>query len=156
MKPDDAGFHNNYALALARAKKFTEAEGELDKAAVIDPPGAGKYYFNLGAVLTNNNLPEPASNAFRKATEMDPNYAEAHYQYGVSLASKVTMTPDGKMVPPPGMREAFEKYIELAPNGPNAAGAKGMLEGMQAGVQTEYRNPNAPADKKKGATQKKK
>ena len=156
LKPDDAGFHNNYALALARAKKFTEAEAELDKAAVIDPTGAGKYYFNLGAVLTNNNLGEAASSAFKKATEKDPNYAEAHYQYGVSLAAKVTMTPDGKMVPPPGMREAFEKYIELSPNGPNADGAKGMLAGMQAGIQTDYRNPNAPAEKKKGATQKKK
>ena len=156
LKPDDAGYHNNFALALARAKKFPEAEAELDKAAAIDPTGAGKYYFNLGAVLTNNNQPEPASNAFKKATERDPNYAEAHYQYGVSLASKVTMTPDGKMVPPAGMREAFEKYIELSPTGPNAEGAKGMLQGMQTGVQTEYRNPNAPPDKKKGAAPKKK
>lgn len=148
INPNEAGTHNNYALALARGSKFAEAEGELDKAAVIDPAGAGKYYFNLGAVLTNNGKLEPASSAFKKATEKDPNYAEAYYQYGVSLASKVTMTPDGKMVPPEGMREAFEKYIALSPTGPNAAGAKAMLDGMQAGIQTEYKNPNAPASKK--------
>ena len=153
INPTDAGTHNNYALALARGGKFAEAEAELDKSAVIDPAGAGKYYFNLGAVLTNNGKLEPASSAFKKATEKDPNYAEAHYQYGVSLASKVTMTPDGKMVPPDGMREAFETYLKLAPTGPNAAGAKGMLDGMQAGIQTKYVNPDAP--KKGGGTKKK-
>ena len=148
INPNEAGTHNNYALALARGSKFAEAEGELDKAAVIDPAGAGKYYFNLGAVLTNNGKLEPASSAFKKATEKDPNYAEAYYQYGISLAAKATMTADGKMIPPPGMREAFEKYLEMAPNGPNVVGAKGMMDAMQAGVQTEYKNPNAPASKK--------
>ena len=58
------------------------------------------------------------------------------------------MTADGKMIPPSGMREAFEKYLEMAPNGPNVPGAKGMMDAMQAGVQTEYKNPNAPASKK--------
>ena len=31
LKPDDAGYHNNYALALARGKKFPEAQAELTK-----------------------------------------------------------------------------------------------------------------------------
>ena len=38
-------------LLLARAKKVPEAEEELKKAAALDPPNAGKYYYNLGAVL---------------------------------------------------------------------------------------------------------
>ena len=54
MKPDDAGVHNNYALALAQAKKFDEAQAELGKAAQLEPANAGKYYFNLGALLVNN------------------------------------------------------------------------------------------------------
>ena len=54
LKPDDAGYHNNYALALARGKKFPEAQAELTKAAQIDPTNAGRYYFNLGALLVNN------------------------------------------------------------------------------------------------------
>ena len=29
LKPDDAGYHNNYALALAQGKKFAEAKAEL-------------------------------------------------------------------------------------------------------------------------------
>jgi len=40
LKPDDAGYHNNYALALAKGGKFPEAQAELNKAAQMDPPNA--------------------------------------------------------------------------------------------------------------------
>ena len=62
LKPDDAGYHNNYALALARAKKFPEAQAELTKAAQMDPANAGRYYYNLGALLVN----KPAARAGRR------------------------------------------------------------------------------------------
>ncbi len=151
MKPDDPAYHNNYALALARAKKFEEAKAELTKAAEIDPPNGGKYFYNLGAVLTNIGQLDPAGEAFKKATEMDPNYADAQYQYGVYLMSKAQTTSDGKFIPPPGTREAFEKYLQLRPDGPFAESAKGMLATMQQTIQTEYSNPDAkkkPARKK--------
>jgi len=38
IKPDDAAYHNNYALVLAKAKKYDEAQSELTKAAQLDPP----------------------------------------------------------------------------------------------------------------------
>src|SRR5260370_32854927 len=53
LKADDAAYHNNYALALVKAKKIPDAQDELAKASPLDPPGAGKYYYNLGAVLVN-------------------------------------------------------------------------------------------------------
>jgi Tfp pilus assembly protein PilF len=37
IKPDDAAYHNNYALVLAKNKKFEEAQTELTKAAQLDP-----------------------------------------------------------------------------------------------------------------------
>jgi tetratricopeptide (TPR) repeat protein len=154
LKPDDAGMHNNHALALAKAKKYPEAQAELDKAAQLDPPNAGRYYYNLGAILTNVNQLEPASIAFKKAIEADPNYADAHYQYGLYLFSKATITPDGKTVPVAGTAESFQKYLELKPDGPFAEAAKGMLQAAGSAVQTEYKNPNAPAAKK-GTTKKK-
>lgn len=148
LKPDDAGYHNNYALALAKSKKFPEAQAELTKAAQIDPPNAGRYFYNLGAVLVNIGQLEPAGEAFKKAIEADPNYADAQYQYGVYLLSKATATPDGKFVPVAGTREAFQKYLQLKPDGAFADSAKGMLQSFEAAVQTEYKNPNAPAPKK--------
>ncbi|MGH9665083.1 MAG: tetratricopeptide repeat protein [Bryobacteraceae bacterium] len=152
LKPDDAAYHNNYALALAKMKKFDEAQAELTKAAQLDPPNAGKYYYNLGAVLVNTGQIEPAGQAFKKAIDADPNYADAQYQYGVYLISKATTTADGKIVPPPGTAEAFKKYLDLKPTGPNAEAAKGMLASIEGSVQTQYTNPDAkksPSKKKK-------
>jgi tetratricopeptide (TPR) repeat protein len=148
LKPDDAAYFNNYALALAKAKKFDEAQDALGKAASLDPPNAGRYYYNLGALLTNNGQAEAAGEAFKKAVEADPNYADAHYQYGVYLVSKAQITPEGKVTPPPGTAEAFQKYLELKPDGPFAESAKGMLASMSTAVDTKYSNPSAPPAKK--------
>ena len=149
MVPTEAAYHNNYGLALAKAKKFQEASAALEKAASIDPPGAGKYFYNLGAVLVNTGQLEEAGQAFKKAIEADPNYAPAQYQYGVYLVSKATTTPDGQIVPPEGTKEAFEKYLSLEPNGPFAESAKGMLQSLAGSVQTQYVNPEAEKKGKK-------
>ncbi len=154
LKNDDAGMHNNYALALAKVKKFDEARAELDKAAALDPTNGGRYYYNMGAILTNVSQLEAAGSAFKKAIEMDPNYADAHYQYGIYLVGKAQVAADGKITPVPGTEEAFQKYISLKPDGPFADSAKSMIESMGSKVETTFRNPNAPAPKK--GTQKKK
>lgn len=154
LKSDDAGMHNNYALALAKVKKFDEARAELDKAAALDPTNGGRYYYNMGAILTNVSQLEAAGDAFKKAIEMDPNYADAHYQYGIYLVGKAQVAADGKITPVPGTEEAFQKYLALKPDGPFADSAKSMIESMGSKVETTFRNPNAPAPKK--GTQKKK
>jgi Tfp pilus assembly protein PilF len=148
LKPDDAGYHNNYALALARAKKFPEAQGELTKAAALDPPNAGRYYYNLGALLVNAGQNEPAGEAFKSAIEKDPNYADAQYQYGVYLLSKATVGADGKVTPVPGTSDAFQKYLQLKPDGPFADSAKSMLASLGSTIDTSYKNPVTPTPKK--------
>jgi Tfp pilus assembly protein PilF len=149
LKPEDAATHNNYALALVQAKKIPEAQAELTKAAQLDPPNAGKYYYNLGAVLTNANQADAAVEAFQKAIAADPKYAEAYYQYGVSLVSKASYGADGKVTPVPGTVEALQKYLELAPTGQFAQAAKDMLTTLSASVDVSYKNPNAKEAPKK-------
>jgi cytochrome c-type biogenesis protein CcmH/NrfG len=148
LKPDDAGYHNNYALALARAKKFPEAQAELTKAATLDPPNAGRYYYNLGALLVNAGQNEPAGEAFKSAIEKDPNYADAQYQYGVYLLSKATVSADGKVTPVPGTADAFQKYLQLKPDGSFADSAKSMLASLGSTIDTSYKNPAAVPPKK--------
>jgi tetratricopeptide (TPR) repeat protein len=149
LKPSDPAVHNNYALALARSKKFPEASAELKLAAEYDPPGAGKYYYNLGALLVNAGQYDQAAETFKKAIELTPSYAEAHFQYAVCLSSKMTVTPDGKTVAPPEMKTELDKYLELAPDGQNADAAKAMLAALSGQVQTQYTNPNATPTPKK-------
>ena len=141
LKPDAPEYHNNFALALAKQKKFAEAQTELTKAAQLDPTQAGKYYYNLGAVLVNTGQSEPAGEAFKKAIEADPNYADAYLQYGITLMGKATVGTDGKMTPVPGTAEAFQKYLELAPNGNQADTAKAMLESIGSSVETKFAKP---------------
>jgi len=152
LKPDDAAYHNNYALALVKAKKVDQAQAELNKAAELDPASAGKYYYNLGAVLVNGGQNDAASEAFKKAIAADPNYADAHYQYAITQLAKATIDKDGKIQPPPGTIEELQKYLELKPDGPYAQSAKDMLTTLTGSVQTNYQNPNAP---KKSTTKKK-
>jgi tetratricopeptide (TPR) repeat protein len=156
IKPDDPNYHNNYALALAKGKKMDQAQAELTKAAQLDPPQAGKYYYNLGAVYINTQQSEGAEAAFKKAIELDPNYADAYYQLGLVLIGRATVGADQKMVAPAGTAEALQKYLSLKPDGPNAEGAKALLESMGATVQTTFERPGAKQPPAQKGNQKKK
>jgi tetratricopeptide (TPR) repeat protein len=146
----DAGLYNNYALALAKDKKIDEASANLAKAVQLDPPGAGKYYYNLGALLVNSGQNDTAAATFRKAIEADPNYADAHFQLGMSLAAKAGADPKtGAVLPVPGTIEELQKYLELKPDGVNAQSAKEMIAALGGSVSTSFQNPNAPKGKKK-------
>jgi tetratricopeptide (TPR) repeat protein len=154
IKVDDPNYHNNYALALAKGKKMDQAQAELTKAAQLDPPQAGKYYYNLGAVYVNTNQSQAAETAFKKAIELDPNYADAYYQLGLVLIGRATVGADQKMVAPAGTAEALQKYLAMRPDGANAEGAKALLESLGATVQTTFERPGA-AKGKQPANQKK-
>ncbi|HEY2842485.1 MAG TPA: tetratricopeptide repeat protein [Bryobacteraceae bacterium] len=147
IKVDDPNYHNNYALALAKGKKMDQAQAELTKAAQLDPPQAGKYYYNLGAVYVNTQQNDAAETAFKKAIELDPNYADAYFQEGLVLMNKVSLDKDGKMIAPPGTTEALQKYLSLKPDGSNADAAKAILEQLGSTVQTSFERPGAPKAK---------
>jgi tetratricopeptide (TPR) repeat protein len=147
LAPGNAGYHNNYALILVREKKLDEGQAELGKAATLDPASAGKYYYNLGAVLANTNQNDQAAEAFKKS--MATGYTEAYYQYGLTLVAKATTGPDGKTVAPDGTIQAFQKYLELAPTGPNAQPAKDMLAFLGSPIETNFQKPGQNNNKKK-------
>jgi tetratricopeptide (TPR) repeat protein len=147
-KPPDAtktlaSFYNNKGKAEAQMGKTEDAVKSYNQAAQLDPAGAGMYYFNLGAILTNANnkndaeMRKAAAEAFDKAIAADPNRADAYYWKGTNLIGAATLQGD-KMVAPPGTAEAFQKYLELQPTGPHAEEAKAMLQGLGATVETSY------------------
>jgi tetratricopeptide (TPR) repeat protein len=139
--PDDpkrlAGYYNNLGDAAAKDGKIDDAIKAYDQAAKVNPEMAAAYYFNEGAVLTNAGKVDEANAAFDKCIAADPTKAEAYYQKGVNLMGKATLQGD-KTIPAPGTIEAFQKYLELAPNGPNAQNAKDLMASLGATVQTSY------------------
>ena len=156
LNPADSAYLNNYGLALAKAKKYDEAKAQLQKAATLEPAKAGQFYYNLGAIYVNSGQTTPAEDMFKQAIESDANYADAHYQYGVCLIARATNSPDGKMIPVPGTKEAFEKYLELKPDGSNAEASKGMLAAIGATIETKFDNPDAKKNQQKKTAPKKK
>lgn len=140
LKPE-AAYHNNLGLALIKAGQGDEGKAELKTAAELDPANGGKYYFNLGAVMVNGGNMQGAIDAFRSATEAQPDYADAYYQLGTALVGTATMNEDGSIVPAPGTVESYQKYLELLPTGVNAASAKAMVQSLSGTLETSFENP---------------
>ncbi len=149
LKPEDAAYRNNFALALVRAKRVSDAQAELEKAAQLDGVNAGKYYYNLGAVLMNAGQLDAAGDAFMKAISSTPNYAPAWFQYGLYLLGKASLAPDGTIQSADGTKNAFDTYLKLDPGGANAEQARLILASLGQTVATSYTNPDAPRRSRK-------
>jgi tetratricopeptide (TPR) repeat protein len=137
IKPQGA-YYNNLADAYAHSGDVDGAVKAYNEAATLDPPGAAGYQFNIGAVYTNAGRVDEAIKAFQASIAADPTKAESYYQLGVSLVGKAAPDKSGKVVPVAGTEEALQKYLELAPNGPNAEGAKGLLTYIGSTVETTF------------------
>jgi tetratricopeptide (TPR) repeat protein len=146
IKPDDAGLYNQLGNVYGAENKIPEATEALTKAAQLDPQMAAKAYYNLGANLVNTGKSDEAATFFQKAIAADPNYADAHYQLGICLMAKAQVDASGKITPPEGTTDQFQKYLELKPDGPYAQSSKDMLTQLGGKVDTTYK---APSTKKK-------
>ena len=149
LKPDDAALYNQLGNVYGAAGKIPEATEALTKAAQLDPAMAAKAYYNLGANLVNTGKTDEAADFFKKAIDADPNYADAHYQYGITLMAKAQVDASGKITPPEGTAEQFQKYLELKPDGPFAQSSKDMLTQLGAKLDTTYKAPGSEKGKKK-------
>jgi len=138
-----AAYYNNLADAYYKAKKVDDAVKTYEMAAQVDPSSVAQSYFNIGAVLTNSGRPDEANAAFDKVIAADPTKAEAYYQKGLNLLGKATLQGD-KTIAPPGTSEAFQKYLELSPTGPNAQSAKDLLASLGASVETSFGTKKKP------------
>jgi len=138
-----AGFYINMADAYAKSGKIDDAVKSYETAAKADPTSAAGAYFNIGAVYTNAGRVDDANAAFDKCIATDPTKAEAYYQKGVNLMGKETIQ-GGKAVPAPGTIEAFQKYLEIAPDGPNAQNAKDMISSFGVAVETGFGKKKPP------------
>jgi len=141
-----SGFYINMADAYAKSGKIDDAVKAYEAAAKADPAQAGAVYFNIGAVYTNAGRVDDANAAFDKCIAADPTRAEAYYQKGVNLLGKATLQGN-KTIAPPGTAEAFQKYLEIAPTGPNAQSAKDLLSSIGSSVETSFGAKKKPAKK---------
>ena len=157
--PEIGALHNNLGQALAKSGDAAGALKEFKAAAQASPTTAAQFYFNAGATLVNMSLKETdqqkraddlngASEMLDKAIAVKPDYADAYFLKGQNLVSQAKTDASGKITVPPGTVEAFNKYLELAPDGPHAAEAKGNIEFLGGKVETKFSSKPKPATKK--------
>ncbi len=133
-----ATVYNELGNAQGKSGQATDAVASFDKAASIQPQNAGMFYANAAAVLFNAHQDAPALDEANKAISADPNRPAPYYIKGQELLQKATVDKAGKIVPPPGCVDAYNKYLELAPDGAQAAGVKETLTALGEKVQTHY------------------
>jgi Flp pilus assembly protein TadD len=78
--------------------------------------------FNTGVTFWNQGKGAEAQTYFERAIKADPKMAEAHYLLALALLNQ------GKMQE---AKAPLTEYLKLAPTGPNAASAKGILANIK-------------------------
>ncbi|HEX3661931.1 MAG TPA: carboxypeptidase regulatory-like domain-containing protein [Acidobacteriaceae bacterium] len=122
---------NALGEAYADANKIPESQAAYDAAAKAYPQDAGMYYQNETIVMSRTGQADAVVAAADKAIAADPTRPIPYYLKGQALIGKATMDPKTqKIVAPPGCEEAYEKYLQLAPNGQFANDAKQVLAEM--------------------------
>jgi Flp pilus assembly protein TadD len=102
------------------------SEAAYRKVVELDPSNAYQTFFNIGVLTENKDVLTDADNrraveAFRKAVEIKPDYAEAWRR--LAFASLRT----GDLA---GARKGLEQYIALSPDAPDSAQVKAMLSNL--------------------------
>jgi tetratricopeptide (TPR) repeat protein len=116
--PENAVYLQNLGIALGNSGDIDGAIEAITQAATLDPLSAGLGFFNLGIIFTNRAQMNEAIEAFNQSIEADDSNAQTYYQLGLAL---VGVTPGDAVAP-------FERFLELAPDDPNAVTAEGLLE----------------------------
>ena len=84
--------------------------------------GSAQDRYNQGVILWNAGKIAEAKAQFEASVKADPNYADANYWVGMANLNGGNM---------PEAHKYFENYLKLAPNGPMAAQAKGVLDSIK-------------------------
>jgi tetratricopeptide (TPR) repeat protein len=128
----------------ARQDKVADANAAYD-AAVKDDPSNGPLYLRNEAVIfyqDNDNAAEAA--AADEAIKIDPNQAVLYYIKGQGLVANATVDPKtNRIILPPDCTAAYQKYLELAPDGPYANEVAGILQQAGEKISSSYKAPKA-------------
>lgn len=129
LPPDARGTaYASLGEIYAHDGKVKEAQAAFDNAVGAFPTQAGEYRHNEAVVFYQTGHADEQLTAAEQAISVDPARAANYYFKAQALVTKATVDPKTqKMVLPPGCAEAFQKYLQLDPNGPNAADAKSIL-----------------------------
>lgn len=119
--------YTNRGNAFLRLRRTGDAIDSYKRAADVDPNPATAL-FNICATAYNMGDVVTSLSACRKASQVDPGHADTWFILGSLYLADSKVDSAGKMIAPPECRQALNKYLELAPDGPHANDVKQMLD----------------------------
>jgi tetratricopeptide (TPR) repeat protein len=131
LKPEVASYYNNLGNILGRTGKIDEARAAYTKSAELDPPNAALAWRNFGISLYQAGRMQEAVEPLKKSLEIDPKSAQTYYLLGACLVASADYKQVGdkmEVTLKPGTVEAYQKALDLDPNGPWGKQAKEGLE----------------------------
>jgi tetratricopeptide (TPR) repeat protein len=153
-KPDPAlegAAQSGMATVYLHQKKTADAATAMDAAAKAAPAQASLYYSNFAKLLYSLNStgtlsdPDAQNAAADKAiaatpATTTPAYALLFYLKAQALTQKASFdAKTQKIVLPPGTAEAYQKYLDLDPNGTFANDSRDVLASAGQKVDTKYK-----------------
>jgi len=136
----EAGASNALGEVLANEGKATEAQAAYDSAAKLNPASAAMYFTNEAIIMDRAGQVDGTVAAADKAIAADPTKPVPYYLKGKALINKATVDQKtGKIIAPPGCADAYQKYLELAPDGPFAPEVKSVLQEMGETIKSNYK-----------------
>ncbi len=111
--------------ALMDSSRFPEAVTAYNKALALDPRNVN-VRVDMGTCLKNSGKPQEAVEEYKKAIKINPNHVNAHRNMAVVLAFDLH-----------NKKEAiaeFEKYLQLAPNAPDAAEIRQQVQQLKSSL----------------------
>jgi tetratricopeptide (TPR) repeat protein len=137
---DQAAAWNGAGNTLAKEGKPADAAAAFENAVKAEPTSAGMFYGNEAAVLFNAGQTDAAAAAADKAIAADPTRPDPYFIKGQALIAKSSFdAKTQKIVPPPGCVDAYQKYLQLAPDGSHADAVKEVLTSLGEKIDTSYR-----------------
>jgi hypothetical protein len=141
----DAGLGEIYA----RTGKVSDANAAYDAAAKADPTNALLHLRNEAVIFFQQNNGAAQVAAADEAIKSDPNQSDPglailYYIKGQGLIQQATVDPKTqRIVLPPDCTAAYQKYLELSPNGLYSQEVAGILQQAGEKVSSNYKAPKS-------------
>lgn len=126
LEPENASFLQNIGSVYFRMGDEEKAHQYYEKSVQVsaegNPKEAAKGLFEMGVNFINAGRSQEAADILKRAIELDPTHAEAHFQLGLVLLGLNLMEES---------LAALQQYLELAPGSENAEVARALIEQLQ-------------------------
>ncbi|MDA2913318.1 tetratricopeptide repeat protein [Acidobacteriia bacterium AH_259_A11_L15] len=142
LNPTEPGLYNNLGKLYMNQGRVEEAREQFEIAAELSGESGDTFYYNLAVTFYNSGDMKAAIEPLQQVLEFKPDHANAHFFLGVCLYSTAETKQEGgeiKTILPPGTRQHFERYLELAPSGQFAENARQYLQIIEESVPAAVR-----------------